>query len=278
MYRDVRVSPDGTQLAVATQDDVWIYHFGRAALSRLTTNPATDTRMLWTPDGRRIVFTSLRAGFPEIFWRAADGTGDDELLLTRTNDMLDSRGSSWSRDGRSLLFVDVYSGAGSCSIGQVSIEHSSDVQLLLKNQFCNDFPAVSPDGRWVAYHSNVSGRQEIYVEKYPELGDRQQVSVDGGSRPTWSRNGRELFFSSPDWQQIFTVPIQPGSRLVVGRPQVLFDYPMLPAPGGARTYDVAPDGRFIIIGRGQERTPDASQNLVLVQNWTEELKRLVPTN
>jgi eukaryotic-like serine/threonine-protein kinase len=278
LYRDVRVSPDGTQLAVATQDDVWIYDFGRAALSRLTTNPATDSRMLWTPDGRRIIFTSLRSGFPEMFWRPADGTGDDELLLTRTKDMLDSRGSSWSRDGRQLLFVDVYSGAGSCSIGQVSIERPSDVQVLLKNQFCNDFPAVSPDGRWIAYHSNVSGRQEIYVEKYPEFGDRQQVSVNGGSRPIWSRNGRELFFSSLAWRQIFAVPIQSASRLIVGRPQVLFEYPILPAPGGARPYDVAPDGRFIIIGRGQENTPNASQNLVLVQNWLEELKRRVPVN
>ena len=106
-YRDVRVSPDGTRLALATQDDVWIYDFARATRSRLTTDPAQDRSPLWTPDGQRIIFTSRRAGYPELFWRPADGTGSDERLLARAKDLIDLRADGWSADGKQFLFTEV---------------------------------------------------------------------------------------------------------------------------------------------------------------------------
>ena len=149
-YRDVRVSPDGARLALATQDDVWIYDFARATLSRLTTDPAPDTSPLWTPDGQRIIFTSTRAGYPELFWRPADGTGSDERLLARAKDLLDLRADGWSADGRQLLFTEVPPSI-QCAIGQMAIERPSDAKVLVKSEFCNDFAAVSPDGRWMAY-------------------------------------------------------------------------------------------------------------------------------
>ena len=131
----------------------------------------------------------------------------------------------------------------------------------------------------MAYHSNVSGRTEIYVERYPELGNRQQISTGGGRLPLWSRDGRELFFSSLDGRQMFAVPVQSGTTLVAGRPQVLFEFAMLAHAGGNRPYDIAPDGRFLIIRSGQaEAGGGTASNLILVQNWFEELKRLVPTN
>ena len=225
-YRDVRVSPDGARLALATQDDVWIYDFARATLSRLTTDPAPDRSPLWTPDGQRIIFTSTRAGYPELFWRPADGTGSDERLLARAKDLLDLRANGWSADGRQLLFTEVPPSIQS-AIGQIAIERPSDAKVLVKSEFCNDFAAVSPDGRWMAYHSNVSGRDEIYVERYPELGNRQQISTGGGRLPLWSRDGRELFFSSLDGRQMLAVPVQSGTTLVAGRPQVLFEFAML---------------------------------------------------
>ena len=180
-YRDVRVSPDGARLALATQDDVWIYDFARATLSRLTTDPAPDRSPLWTPDGQRIIFTSRRAGYPELFWRPADGTGSDERLLARAKDLIDLRADGWSADGRQLLFTEVSPSIQS-AIGQIAIERPSDVKMLVKSEFCNDFAAVSPDGRWMAYDSNVSGRYEIYVERYPELG--QSATDLDGRRPS----------------------------------------------------------------------------------------------
>jgi eukaryotic-like serine/threonine-protein kinase len=270
-YRDVRVSPDGARLAVATLADVWTYDFSRATLSRLTTHSATDTAPLWTPDGQRIVFTSRRAGYPELFSRAADGTGSDERFLARGRDLTDLRANGWSADGRELLFTEV---AATNMVGQIALERPSDVKVLVKS----DSPSpVSPDGHWLAYQSNVSGRPEIYVERYPELGSRQQISTDSGTRPLWSRDGRELFFTSLDGRQMFVVPIQSGGTLVAGRPQVLFELAMLPPTTGNRPYDVAPDGRFMIIRSGQaDGGGGTAPQIVVVKNWFEELKRLVP--
>ena len=155
------------------------------------------------------------------------------------------------------------------------MERSSDATVLVKNDSCNQFSALSPNRLWMAYQSRVSGREEIYVERYPELGSRQKISTDGGVLPLWSRNGRELFFGGLDGRQMFVVPIQSGTTLVAGRPEVLFDTAMMV---GSRMYDLAPDGRFIVIRRAEEETGSGTApSLILVQNWFEELKRLVPT-
>jgi len=285
-YRNVRVSPDGSRLALATERDVWTYDFGRATLSRLTTDPAEDRSPLWTPDGERIIFTSRRAGYPELFWRPADGTGSDERLLGRARDHRDLFASGWSADGKQLLFTEVpSSNPPPCAIGQIAIEHPADAKVLVKNGGCNLRAAVSPDGRWLAYASRVSGRDqigrdEIYVERYPELGNRQQISTGGGSLPLWSRDGQELFFGSLDGRQMFTVPVKSGATLIVGRPQLLFEFAMQnQETGWTSAYDLTPDGRFIAISRGPEETGGgAAPSLVLVQHWFEELKRLVPVN
>jgi eukaryotic-like serine/threonine-protein kinase len=277
-YRDVRVSPDGARLALATQDDIWIYDRARASLSRLTTDPARDYSPLWTPDGERIVFTSQRAGYAEMFSRPADGTGSDELLLSRGKDPLDLHPNGWSADGRQLLFSDIRPNIQG-AIEQMAIERPLDAKVLLKNAFNNALATVSPDGRWIAYHSNISGRYEIYVERYPELGARQLISTGGGRLPLWSRDGRELFFASPDGRQMSAVAVQSATTLVAGRPQVLFELAMLVQAGGNRPYDIGPDGRFVIIRNAQGDTDSApASNLIVVQNWFEELKRLVPVN
>ena len=276
-YRDVRVSPDGARLALATATDVWTYDVMRATLSRLTTDTALDTSPFWTPDGQRIIFTSNRAGNRELFSRAADGTGSDERLLARAKDLLDLRGSGWSADGRQFLFTEV-SATVQCAIGQIAIERPSEAKVLVKSEFCDDFASVSPDGRWMAYESNVSGQYEIYVERYPALGNRQQISTGGGRIPVWSRDGRELYFGSLDSRQMLAVSVQSWATLVAGRSQVLFEFAMLPSIAGQRPYDLGPDGRFFLIRSAQEATGGApAANLIVVQHWFEELKRLVPT-
>jgi Tol biopolymer transport system component len=277
LYRDVRVSPDGARLALATRTDVSTYDFARATLSRLTTDPAEDRSPVWTPDGQRIIFTSRRAGYFELFWRPADGTGTDERLLSRAKNLVDLHADGWSPGGSHVLFTEVSpaSPTNQCAIGQIPMERSSDATVLVKNDSCNQFSALSPNRLWMAYQSRVSGREEIYVERYPELGSRQKISTDGGVLPLWSRNGRELFFGGLDGRQMFVVPIQSGTTLVAGRPEVLFDTAMMV---GSRMYDLAPDGRFIVIRPAEEETGSGTApSLILVQNWFEELKRLVPT-
>ena len=156
----------------------------------------------------------------------------------------------------------------------MAIDRPSDVKPLVPG----DSPAaISPDGAWIAYENTVSGRPEIYVERYPQLGNRQPISTNGGRLPVWSRNSRELFFSSLDGRQILTVATQLGTTLVAGQPKALFDVALPPILGGSRPYDLAPDGRFLMIRRNQEDTSGGtSPEIVVVQNWFEELKRLVP--
>jgi Tol biopolymer transport system component len=276
-YSAVRVSPDGSRLALSTQRDVWTYDLARATLGPLTTDPARDGKPLWTPDGQRIIFTSQRAGQPELFWRPSDGTGSDERIFGGDRGLVDLIADGWSADGKQLLFTEI-TPDHRCAISQVAIERPSDAHVLLKDASCDWFPALSPDGAWMAYESGVSGRAEIYVQRYPELRSRQKISTDGGHLPLWSRDGRELFFSSLDSRQILAVPVQSGTTLVAGRPQVLFEFAMNNVLSG-RPYDVAPDGRFLIIANGQREggAVGVASNLILVQNWFEELKRLVPT-
>jgi serine/threonine-protein kinase len=278
-YRTVRVSPDGTKLALATFDDVFIYDFARATLSRLTTEATHDSSPLWTPDGQRIVFSSKRGGYPELFVRRADGTGSEERLFGRARDLLDLLPDGWSKDGKQLLFSEVTANLR-CAIGQIAFERPSDVTLLVNGDRCSIFATVSPDGRWIAYTSGTpsTDRFDIYVERYPELGSKQLISTGGGDVAAWSRDGQELFFKSPDGRQLFAVPMQSGTTLVAARPQVLFESAMATSGGGYRGYDIAPDGRFLILRSSQaEAGIAAASEIVVVQNWFEELKRLVPT-
>ena len=278
-YRDVRVSPRGERVALATQDDLWVYDSARESMSKLTNDPGTETSPLWTRDGERIVFTSNRAGYPQLFSRHADTTGDDELVLEVAKDLRDLRANGWSKDGKHLLFTQVP--LGPAEIAQFTPGTPPTTRLLLKSggTVTDDNATVSPDGSWMAYQSSRSGRTEIYVERYPELGDRLPISMGGGRLPVWSRDGRELSFMSLDNRQMLVVPMQTGKTLVAGRPQVLFDFPFVPIQGGSRPYDVAPDGRFLIIRSGEaDAAAAAAPQIILVQNWFEELKRLLPTN
>ena len=278
-YRDVRVSPDGLRLALANADDILTYDITSARVSRVTTDASGGRSPLWTPDGTRIIYTSLRAGYPQLFSRPADGSGTDEPILARSRNLLSLRATGWSADGTRLLFTEVEADIRS-AIGQIAIDRPSEVQVLLKDAFYNDSGVVSPNGRWMAYQSNVSGPQsEIYIARYPELGDRRTISTGGGTRPFWSRNGTELYFGSLDNEQMLAVAITVSPSLVIGTPRVLFDFPMLPIRGGPRPYDIMPDGRFVIIQRDpSDVTRTGSSNMILVQNWFEQLKRLVPAN
>ena len=277
-YRDVRLSPDGARLALATPTDVWTYDAARRTRNRLTTNAAQNRSPLWTPDGQRIIFTSNRAGYPELFWRSADGSGDDERLFARSREFLDVLASSWSPEGKQLLFSEVSSN-GRNAISRMAIAQRSEGEVLLQNESRLSFPALSPDGQWIAYMSEASDRAEIYVERYPQLGHRQRISTDGGTRPLWSHDGRELFFLSLDGRHLLAVPMRSSATtLDAGRPQVLFEAGLSIGGVGAWPYDVARDGRFFILRDTQTESSGTPSNIAVVLNWFEDLKRRVPAN
>ena len=272
-YRSLRLSPDGTRLALEelqTPTDLWIYDVARGTLSRLTTDPATESSPLWTPDGERVVFGSDRENSRGLYSRQADGTGDAERLTT-VDYTRRLRPHSWSSDGTMLLF----STGGSRTtwdIGFLSMAGESSPRFLIQTEMVERHPAVSPDGRWIAYTSELSGEPEVYVERFPDLGDRRLISTDGGTMPLWSPDGRELFYMTPDDAKLMVVSIDSETRFKAGAPEVLFEGNFFRL-GGLRSYDVTPDGqRFVILSRdGTDTTKNvAPPSLVVVQNWLAE--------
>ena len=272
-----RVSPDGRRLALNVLDpenvDVWILDVDRQATTRLTFDAAHDLRPVWTPDGQRVIFASRREGHTQLLVQAADGTGVVEPLVDSEIELFPH---SISPDGR-LLVVEARSpeGAGT-DLSLLSLDGDREALPLLRTEFTERNAEISPDGRWIAYESNASGRFEVYVQPFPDLDDgKWMVSADGGTRPLWSPDGHELFFLDPDGR-LMVVPVETNESFRPGIPEVLMDNSFPQTPG--RNYDVAPDGRFLVVrDAGATDDPATEHRVVLVQNWLWELQRLVPT-
>jgi serine/threonine-protein kinase len=279
-----RIAPDGSQVVLDVRDqenDIWMLDLARQTLTRLTFDPTIDRHPEWTPDGQRVVFTSQRAGgIYNLFWQAADGTGETERLA-------DSPGiqgaPSITADGMLLVFDQ----QGALGTGQVSF----DIQVLnlaerrarplVATMFTERNGIVSRDGRWLAYQSNESGRDEVYVRPFPGVeGGRWQASNGGGRQPLWSPDGRELYFVDPQGRMM-AATIRPGPAFVADSPRILFDALIIRNPPGfeGRMYDISPDGQRFLVSKGTEGDDEAlPQQIVVVQNWHEELKRLAPAN
>jgi Tol biopolymer transport system component len=273
-YSWVRVSPDGTRLAMEIQDtantDIWTYDLRRGTLDRLTFSAGPDRWPLWTPDGQRIVFASGT----DLMWTPADGTGNPEKIAAGLP--FPSRPYAWSRGKLSLVY-DQENVSGDTFL--LPLGGNRQPQPLIATDFRNHRPAISPDGRWIAYTSNETGREEIYVRPFPAVGSgRWAISSEGGISPVWAPNGRELFYNSIPINTMLRVAIDAAPSFRATTPEVLFQKSYFwGLAAGGRTYDMAPDGRFLMIKEGgtqDERPP----SIVLVLNWFEELKRLVPSN
>ena len=267
-YIGPRISPDGSRLAITVResggDDVWIYDLEREILTRLTFDPTADHYPVWTPDSRRIVFDSARVGEGHnLFWKAADGTGQAERLTTSP---VNQTANSFSPDGKRLVFLEA-------SLQVLSMEGERTSQPLFQSQFSETKAKISPDGHWIAYESNESGQLEVYVRPFPNVEDgKWQISRDGGTEPVWAPRGQELFYRNG--QAMMVVGIKTEPTFTQGSPVVLFTgrYTMGSA---VVNYDISSDGqRFLMIK--EEEATTAQINVVL--NWFEELKRLVPTN
>jgi serine/threonine-protein kinase len=274
-YQLARLSPDGTRAALEIDGDIWTWDVGRDTITRLTFDPAPDQFPIWTPDGRRIVFGSDRTnnGQANLFAQAADGSGTVERLTESPNQQFPM---SITRDGARLVFRE---SAPSLDLLVLPLnDPSRRAQPLVHTTFAEQNGEVSPDGRWLAYESNESGRFEIYVRPFPNVeGGRWQISTDGGIQAEWSRKGDELFYLAAGGA-VMAVPVNAGSGWNAGNPAKLFDdrYFHGGGVGGGfgRTYDVSPDGkRFLMIKQAGDSTDTAA--FIVVQNWFEELTRLV---
>jgi len=275
-----RLSPDGTRVALYVNDqerDLWLWDLARSTLTRVTFDPALDIRQAWTPDGRRLLFSSERTGVRNLFAQAADGTGAVERVTDSPNfqDM-----TTVSPDGTRLIFDETTTKTG-VDILQMPLDGTRRATPLVQTQFNEQNGILSPDSRWLAYEADNSGRPEVYVRPFPDVGSgTSQVSTGGGTRPLWARNGQELFYLTPTGA-LMRVGVERGSSWKATTPSMVLQASegafRVPGANAGRTYDISPDGRrFLMIKASAEGvTPP---RIVVVQNWTEELKRLVPTN
>jgi len=273
-YAHVRLSPDSSRAAVEVDGGArttWIYDVARKTRTRFFYEEGTWP--LWTPDSRQIVFYSRRAGTRGLFWKPAGGSGAEEQLVVTQADF--AVPVSFSPDGRFLAFVESRPSTG-YDIGVLPLEGARTPQPFLQTRFNESTPMVSPGGRWLAYTSNESGRNEIYVQPFPTPGEKVQISRNGGADPVWAANGRELFFRGGDRMQ--AVPVQTNAGFVAGNPVELFDEraygKLLRGPVPMGSYDVTADGLHFLMIKALAPAPT---QINVVVNWFQELERLVPT-
>ena len=230
---------------------------------------------MWTPDGLRLIFSSERAGIRNLYWQAANTTGAVERLAESASWQ---QASGVSPDGRRLIFTE-RSPATAEDIMQLELDGTHRVTPVLQSPFAERNGVVSPDGRWLAYEANDSGRFEISVRPFPDVNSGHwQVSAAGGTRPLWTRSGRELIYVSPTGA-LMGVSVAPGASWAVTRPVpvVKEGYLTMPTVDLGRNYDIAADGRFLMVKGGGTDQTAAPPSITVVQHWGEELKRLVPT-
>ena len=271
MYVSPRLSPDGRQLVVAAMEqgavppDIWVFDTRLGTGTRVPM-PFPDLNPVFSPDAKRIFFGNSGEGRWNIFVRDVSGAGVPTALLPPT-------APRWPRDvspdGNFLLYKEL-SAATRGDLKVISLSGDARPRNFIASQFDDDEGAFSPDGRWVAYVSDESGRKEVFVASFPDPSLRIRISSEGGTQPRWRRDGRELFFVSKG-ETIMAVPFDPATGAPTAPPARLFDAPISHAFGShvPFKYDVAPDGRFLIIVRASKEPPPP---LVLVLNWQAGLK------
>ena len=252
------------------KSDVWVYEIPRGSLTRLTLD-GRSTSPTWAPNGKKITYSFGKPGDDvHLFWKTADNSsGAEEQLASGGNPQVSA---SWSPNGDTFAFTELDLVTGR-DIWIVSPKGQTP-RPFLRTPFNEAVLSFSPDGRWVAFQSDESGRDEVYVQPFPGQGSKVLVSIQGGREPVWSRDGRELFYRNGD--QLIAVPVMLRPTFRASKPQVLFERPYWRF-GFLRNYDVTADGGRFLFLKESEQAATATR-IEVVLNWQEELKRLVPTD
>jgi serine/threonine-protein kinase len=271
------LSPNGRRVMVFGNDqehDLWLWDLVQTTLTRLTLTPGVDGIGVWTPDSRRVIFASERTGVRNLFWQAADGSGAVERLTESPNTQYPS---AVSPDGRRVIFTEANPNTTD-DVMMMELDGTRRVTPLVRSPFNERNGSVSPDGRWLAYEANDSGRVDVYVRPFPDVnGGHWQVSTTGGTRPIWARSGQELIYASPTGA-LMRVGVSRGPTWAATTPTevVKQGYYTIPQWWGL-SYDISPDGqRFLMLKEGGADGSAMPASIIVVQNWVDELKRLVP--
>jgi len=263
-YQYPRLAPDGQSAAVVAAGHLWIHDVARATSTRLTSDQTVGNAFpVWTPDGTRVLFRTLTG----MSWTAADGSGHPEAIAGSLSGDLPC---SVSRDGETLAFMR-QNARTSRDIYVLSLRGEPGPRPVVSTSAYEGGPQFSPDGHWLAYASDESGQMQVYVRPFPGPDRRWPVSTQGGTQPLWNRNGREIFYRIGN--KMMAVALSGSVDLTLSQPRQLFDQRYVFQNVSLANYDVSLDGqRFLMV-----KDEAGSGRLNVVLNWTEELKRLVPT-
>jgi Tol biopolymer transport system component len=266
-YMNVALSPDGEQAAADRFDltpGIWLLHRARGTVTRATLGGIFESTPVWSPDAAAIVFAAARDTPPNLYVKRMGVSGEEERLFGNTFQMFPQ---SWSADGRFIAYVTAHPKTG-WDIWLFPVTGDRTPTPFLQTQFDEGNARISPDGRWMAYSSNESGSDGVYVTRFPQPGGKWSVSPKGGSFPIWRRDGRELFYRAPDGQ-LMAVPIAAGADFQPGVAVPLFNPSAAVGTLGLGTfYDVAPDGRFLINVFVERTSPPAT----VVLNWRPDVR------
>jgi hypothetical protein len=272
-FNSLALSPDGRQLAVGSGSstgglNIWIKRLDRGPFTRLSFG-GQDRRPVWSPDGRLVAFVRDTGSTGIVVARPADGSGPDRRLVRIDRQIQEV---DWSRDGRWIIVRTDNSTSGAGDIVGIRTEGDSTPVPLVASSFTELNPALSPDGRWLAYASNESGTSEVYVRPFPNTGDgRWQVSNGGGTGPRWSLNGRELYFLDAG-SRLTAAQVARGATFATASSRSLFDASGLLLDVFHQSYDVTRDGRFIFISPRRPGGDSRAPRIVRVDNWFREVR------
>jgi serine/threonine protein kinase/Tol biopolymer transport system component len=271
VHVNLALSPDDRRLAVSEMSlgavNIWMLDVARpSAPSRLTVASGGSFDPVWSADGSEVVFTSSRTGKFNIYWRAADGTGEDKVLFEPPQG---AGAPDWSRDGRFLAFAS----GGDLWVMPLSGQGSSKLEAgkpyrFVQTSFDEGDPAFSPDGRWIAYHSSESGQAQIYVQSFPSGGNKSRISAGGGTEPVWRGDGKELFFLAPDGTMM-AARIDTVKGFNASVPQPLFQAGLTSTQNN-NPYVVTRDGQRFLVPLVDQ---SVAAQMTVVLNWREGIQK-----